>query len=151
MKFVKGLLIFVMTLFAIVIALATYSSSTSLIPLAFIAIIYFSLVYLVWPIGTPYSKQAYVRLFIVLGMGMFLLAIEVLLGETCPVSSFAVIYPSYKIAMFDSIIGLLCEYLGKFYTATFILGFGCYILYLGYSKNLTINSKRTAVSRQTLN
>jgi|GEM_PF-4601521 len=150
MKFVKGLLIFTMTFVAVGLALAIYSSSAESTALVFIAIIYFFLVYLVWPLGTPYSKQAYIRLFIVVGLGMFLLAIDVLLGESCPIGPFSAIYPEYKIAMYDLITKLLCEYFGSFYSATFIIGIGCYCLYLGYRKSLAINSKSAAASHQSL-
>lgn len=132
MKLVKGFLIFIMTLFAVVIAYITNQSSESSASLLFVAIVYFSLVYLVWPIGTTYSDRAYERLYIVLGIGMFLVSVGALQGEVCPKSPFDVFYPSHNIAILDLVTGYLCNHLGKLGAAIYFLGLGFFCLYLGY-------------------
>jgi hypothetical protein len=138
MKLVKGILIFIMTLFAVVIAFITYQSSASSTSLFVVVIVYTSLMYLVQPIGTTYSDRAYERLYIVSGIGMFLVSVGALQAEVCPKSPFDVFYPSHKIAILDLVTGVVCKHLGKLGTAIYFLGLGFLCLYLGYRQRIKL-------------
>lgn len=140
MKIVKALLILVLTLFWAVISLIElHSSSSPLIPLAVVSLAYVSLIYIVWPIGTTYSEVSYNRFLIVLGLWFFIFSIEVLINNECPsmpVNAFT------KSGQLEALIMFICRYLGKYPTALFIFGLGCYAVYLGYTKKPNPSLKR---------
>ena len=100
-------------------------------PIAVVTAVYGLLIYLVWPIGTDYSEVAAKRLFIVLGAGVFLVALNVVLTEDCPN------YPTYLWLMYpkQSLVAamtmLACAYLGKYPASLMLVGCGCYLIGLG--------------------
>jgi hypothetical protein len=139
MKIVKALLILTLTLFWGALSLILYSHSNSNFSIAVVTFIYGLLVYIVWPIGTPYSDVAVKRLFIGLGAGVFLVALNVLLNNECPN------YPTYLVIEFPkqrTFVGailLTCHYFGKYPTSLLLTGLGCYFAYLGYTLKILAN------------
>jgi hypothetical protein len=131
MKVARILLVLLLTLFWVTLSLVFFLSSATFIPIAVVTAIYGLLVYLVWPIGTSFSEVAAKRLFIVLGAGVFLVALNIVLTEDCPK------YPTYlwlmypKQSLFAAMTTLTCTYLGKYPASIILVGVGCYLIYLG--------------------
>lgn len=141
MKIVKILLILILSLFWAAISLVILHSTTSpYTPLTFLTLAYCSLVYLVWPLGTSYSEEAYKRFFIVLGSGIVILSLDVLINRECPIPPSN---PFAKSTSIEALITLICIHLGKYPAFLFIFGLGCYTIYLGYTKNLSYRTSRT--------
>jgi hypothetical protein len=132
MKVVRVLLILVLTLFwAVISLLLLHSSSSFTYPLAFVTLAYFSLIYLVLPLGTPHSEIAFKRFFIVAGLWLFMFSLDVLLSNECPILP---VNAFTKSAPLEAAIMIICDHLGKYPTSLFIFGVGCYFVYLGYTK-----------------
>ena len=104
MKIIKALRILILTLFWSVLSLVLYLGLNSLVPVAVVTFIYGLLVYIVWPIGTSYSDVAAKRLFVGLGVGIFLAALNVLLNNECPN------YPTYQVVMYPSKVHSLVSF-----------------------------------------
>src|ERR1039457_289971 len=139
MRIVKVLLIFILTLFWGVFSLVLYWGQNSNFSIAVVTFIYGLLVYIVWPIGTPYSDIGAKRLFIGMGAGFFLVALNVLLNNECPN------YPTYLMIMypkqgiFAGVVLLTCHYFGKYPTSLLLIGLCCYLIYLGYTIKIIRN------------
>jgi hypothetical protein len=147
MKFVKIILILVLTLFWAVLSLALFMTPASYMPVAVGTTIYCLLIYLVWPLGTTFSDVAVNRLLNVLGAGIFLVALDVVLTEECPS------YPTYlwvmypKQGLFAGMVMLTCNYFGKFPASFILVGVGCYFFYLGFTLKPNQSFKRDALKR----
>lgn len=136
MKIVKILLILVITLFSVFISLAELRSATNpYISLTILAAVYCLLIYLIWPIGTPRPEVAYKRFFIVLGVGAFIVAYNVLATYECPGYPINPFVPNYQGGIVVIVL-FACAYLGKLPTALLIALFGGRLIYLGYTKKI---------------
>ncbi len=142
MKVARILLVLLLTLFWVSLSFVFFLSSATYMPIAVVTTIYGLLIYLVWPIGTAFSEVAAKRLFIVLGAGVFLIALNVVLTEDCPN------YPTYLWLMYpkQSLVAamtmLTCTYLGKYPASLILVGLGCYLLYLGFTLKPNPSFKR---------
>jgi hypothetical protein len=147
MKIVRILLVLLLTLFWATLALVFLLSSATYMPIAVVTTIYCLLIYLVCPIGTAFSEVAAKRLFIVLGAGVFLVALNVVLTEDCPN------YPIYLWLMYpkQSLVAamamLTCTYLGKYPASLILVSVGCYFIYLGFTLKPNSSFKRDALKR----
>lgn len=134
MKFIKYLIVFVLTL-VLVVLLAISSSITSPIPfLAIVTLIYCSLIYLVWPVGTSYSAVAFNRFYIVMGIFTLIIAGDVLLNNQCPTFPFSTVSPNYQSSGIAAVILFSCGYLGKAPTILLLCGLSGRLLYIGYTR-----------------
>ena len=143
MKIVKALLILVLTLFWAVISLVLmHSSSSPYIPLAVVSLIYILLVYLVWPLGTKHRAVAFNRFYIVMGIGSFLVAGQVLLNNQCPAFPFTSVPINYQSSGIAAVILFACIYLGKVPASLLLCILGGRLIYMGYTKkpNKSFNS-----------
>jgi len=131
MKIVKILLIFVLTLFWVVLSFVLYRTSATYIPIAVVTSIYGLLIYLVWPIGTNFTEEAAKRFLIVMGAGVFLVVLNVLISNECPdFPNYVWIQSRYQ-SVYLALITLTCSYLGKYPTALLLSCIGSYIIYMG--------------------
>jgi len=146
MKLVKGFLIFTLTLFASVLAIVIYSSTNKFIPVSIVIALFLSLIYLIQPLGTMYPEKAFIRFFFILGAWLQIIAIDIFFTAYCPNPLFGL--PS--MAFYSTLINLVCETTGKIPASIIMSLLGFYIVYLGYTKNLTIQSKGTVAMRQPL-
>ncbi len=147
MKVVKIILLLVLTLFWVILSLVLFKSTAAYMPVAVITTVYCLLIYLVWPLGTSYSEVAFNRMLWVLGVGIFLAALNVVMAAECPS------YPTYlwvmypKQSLFAGMIMLVCNYLGKFPASLMLAGVGCYLFYLGFTLKPNQSFKRDALKR----
>jgi hypothetical protein len=149
MKIVKFVLILVLTIFWAILSLMFFERA-SYMPVAVIAAIYGLLIYLVWPVGTSYAEAAFNRLYRVLGVGVFLVALNVVMTEECPgyPTYLLVMYP--KQSLFAGMITLTCNYLGKFLASLLLAGIGGYFFYLGFKLKPHPSFNRNPLKRSPL-
>lgn len=135
MKYVKYLIILILTLcWTLLLLIHPQSIQNQSIYHAILTVIYVMLVYMVWPIGTDYSEKALNRFYIVIGLGMYLVALDVLMNNECPNFPFAPITNISHAQGIALVVLMTCTYLGKIPTVCLICLLGGRMMYLGYSK-----------------
>jgi len=145
MKLVKGFLFFALTLFASVLSIVIYSSTKNFIPVSVVITLFLSLIYLIQPLGTIYPEKAFIRFFFILGAWIQIIAIDIFVIAYCPNPLLGL--PA--MVFYSTLINLVCEKLGQLPASIIMSLLGFYIIYLGCTKNLIIQSKKTVATHQS--
>ena len=134
MRIVKYLIVFVLTLLLVVLLSSSQSVAKPSIFQAVVTSIYSLLIYLVWPVGTSYSAVAFNRLYIVMGIGTFLVASYVVLNNECPTFPVSPVPVNFQSSGIAAAILFTCIYLGKVSTSLLLGLLGGRLIYMGYTK-----------------